>query len=186
MTNHVRNNMRSTPLPHSDASPSQTAQRTVRWFALPVAALALVLSSAADAQSYANVTIGGAFAPGVYGQIAIGNNPPPPVINVQPMVVGRPVYGAPVMYLHVAPEEYRDWGRHCSRYNACGRPVQFVQIDQQNRWWEHNNQHLRGREYYREPEYRHDNRRDHRRDERDDYRQRDHEDNRRGHRDERR
>jgi hypothetical protein len=116
----------------------------------------------ANAQSYANVTIGGQFAPGVYGQIALGNNPPPPVINVQPVIVGRPIHGAPVMYLHVPPEESRDWGRHCERYHACGRPVQFVRVEQDNRWWERHGEHLRGEDHYRKPEHNrgsHNNRR---------------------------
>ena len=88
-----------------------------------------------------NMTIGGAFAPGVYGQIAFGDSMPPPLINLQPVIVGRPVYGAPVMYLHVSPDEYRHWGRYCGRYNACGRPVNFVRVDQRNRWWAHENAH---------------------------------------------
>ncbi len=144
-----------------------TMRRYLSLFALPVVGLTLMLSSTVHAQSYANITIGGAFAPGIYGQIAIGNNPPPPVINVQPVIVGHPVYGAPVMYLHVPPEEYRDWGRYCSRYQACGHPVHFVQVEQRNRWWEHHNEHLRGRENYREPEYRPNHRDENRRGESD-------------------
>ncbi len=109
----------------------------LHWLALCAAALALALSGAAHAQSYMNVTIGGAFAPGVYGQIAVGNSPPPPVLNLRPIVIGRPIHGAPVLYLHVSPEEHRHWKRHCARYNACGHPVNFVKIDNRNRWWEH-------------------------------------------------
>jgi len=122
--------------------------------ALAVLALALSTAGAAHAQAYVNVTVGGAFAPGVYGQVSIGNNPPPPVLNVQPVVVGTPVYGAPVMYLHVAPEEYRDWGHYCGRYYACGRPVHFLRVEESNRWWEHHNEHLRGEGYYRKLEER--------------------------------
>ncbi len=118
---------------------------------LATLALTVAVAGAAQAQSYVNVTVGGAFAPGIFGQISIGNNPPPPVINVQPVVVGAPVYGAPVMYLHVAPEEYRDWGRYCSRYQACGRPVHFVRVEENDRWWERHNEHLRGESYYRRP-----------------------------------
>jgi len=151
-------------------------QRLLAWLALPVAALALTASGAARAQAYVNVTIGGAFAPGVYGQIAIGNNPPPPFINAQPIIVGRPIYGAPVMYLHVAPEEYRNWGRYCSRYYACGRPVQFVQVDPRNRWWEHHSEHLRGEGYYyRQPEHGHYDHNDNRHGDRNE-----HHDNRQG------
>lgn len=131
---------------------SKPVQITKRWWLVPAALVALVASSGANAQAYINITAGGAFAPGVYGQIAIGNNRPPPVINAAPLIVGQPVYAAPPMYLHVGPEEYREWGRYCGRYNACGRPVYFVRVDEQNRWWENHNQHLRGQEYYRQPE----------------------------------
>jgi hypothetical protein len=151
--------MLSTNLLNSALTIPGHRQRLLLWLALPVAALALTASGGARAQSYVNVTIGGAFAPGVYGQIAIGNNPLPPIINAQPIIVGRPVYGAPVMYLYVAPEEYRDWGRYCSRYRACGHPVHFVQVDQRNRWWEHHNEHLRGEAYYRKPEHGHNDNR---------------------------
>lgn len=126
-------------------------------------------AGAAQAQSYVNVTVGGAFAPGVYGQVALGNNAPPPVLNMQPVIVGAPLYGAAPMYLHVAPYEYRNWGRHCGRYRACGHPVYFVQVDQRNRWWEHHGHHLRGESHYRRPvphDYGH---RDHRWEDRHDH-----------------
>lgn len=132
-------------------------------------AMTLTVAGAAQAQAYVNVTVGGAFAPGVYGQISLGNNAPPPVINVQPMIAGPLVYGAPTMYLHVAPEEYRDWGRYCNRYRACGHPVHFVRVEDNNRWWEHHNEHLRGEGYYRRMEDRHEERRgDYRRERRED------------------
>lgn len=127
------------------------------------AVLTVTLAGAAHAQAYANLTVGGAFAPGVFGQISIGNNPPPPVLNVQPVIVGAPVYGAAPMYLHVAPEEYRDWGRYCGRYRACGYPVHFVRVEQSNPWWERHGEYLRGPGYYnmeeaRRMEQRRDNR----------------------------
>jgi len=150
--------------------PSPLIQRLTRNL-LATAALALTVAGAAQAQSYVNVSVGGAFAPGVYGQISLGNNPPPPVLNVQPMIVGTPVYGAPVMYLHVAPEEYRDWGRYCGRYHACGHPVHFVQVDDRDRWWERHGEHLRGEGYYRHaPEHRENRWGDRREERRDDRR----------------
>jgi hypothetical protein len=97
---------------------------------------ALLNPSAAQAQSYMNITVGVPVAPGVYGQISVGNNPMPPIINTAPRVVGQPVYGAPPMYLYVSDMEYRNWGRYCRRYQACGRPVYFVRVDERNRWWD--------------------------------------------------
>ncbi len=78
-----------------------------------------------------NAIISGEVVPGVYGQVAIGNGPPPPVVYAQP-VIAQPapvVVGAPPVepiYLHVPPGHARDWRRHCHEYNACGRPVYFV------------------------------------------------------------
>lgn len=140
---------------------SNTKRSAVHFSILAALVLASSLTGVARAQSYANVTVGGAFAPGVYGQISLGNNPPPPVLNVQPIIMGPPVYGAPVMYLHVPQNEYRDWGHHCARYSACGRPVHFVQVEPSHRWWEQHGEYLRGPGYYREPERNRGERRGH-------------------------
>lgn len=120
--------------------------------AMATVAFALTMASAVHAQAYVNITVGGAFAPGVYGQISIGNNPPPPLLNVQPVIAGQALYGAPVMYLHVPLEESRDWGRYCSRYRACGHSVHFVRVDEGNRWWDQHNEYLRGEGYYGKPD----------------------------------
>ncbi len=139
---------------------------------IAVVALTAGMAGAVHAQAYSNITVGGAFAPGVFGQISIGNNAPPPVMNVQPVLVGRPVYGAAPIYLHVAPQEYRDWGRYCRRYHACGQPVHFVRVEQHNRWWERHVEH-RPHIHHRPNHFRHDdghrwgNRYDNRRDYRD-------------------
>ncbi|MES2584218.1 MAG: hypothetical protein V4627_15960 [Pseudomonadota bacterium] len=141
------------------------------------AALVAGVTGAARAQAYGNVTVGGAFAPGVFGQISIGSNAPPPVMNVQPVIVGRPVYGAAPIYLHVAPQEYREWGRYCGKYRACGQPVHFVRVEQNNRWWD---RHVDHHPHHRPNHYRHDdgnrwdNRHDNRRDHRGDRDQRRH------------
>ncbi len=144
-----------------------------RFQALAALAITVGFAGTAQAQSYANVTVGGAFAPGVYGQVSLGNNPPPPVWNAQPVIYGPALHRAPPMYLHVPQQEYRDWGRHCGRYRACGRPVHFVRVEQNNRWWEHRGDHLRGPAYYRQPEayaygHRIERRGEYRRDYRDD------------------
>lgn len=118
------------------------------------AALAATLCVAgwAHAQPYVNVTVGGAVAPGVYGEIAIGNNPVPPVINAQPMIIAPGVPAAAPLYLYVPPEYRADWGHYCRRYDACGRPVYFVEINDRDRWW----QHRREREYRKEYRRHHD------------------------------
>lgn len=98
--------------------------------------LALLLGGSAFAQGYVNITAGGVFAPGVFGQISIGSNPPPPVYNPQPIYVERVDPRAPIVYMHVPDHERRDWRRYCGNYHACDRRVQFVQVDERDRWWE--------------------------------------------------
>ena len=94
--------------------------------------VALVALSAGLAQAttpYANATVQGALAPGVYGRIDIGNAPPPPLIYAQPIVVYRtPVAVQQPLYLHVPPGHAKKWSKHCAKYNACGQPVYFVRV----------------------------------------------------------
>jgi hypothetical protein len=44
-------------------------------------------------------------------------------------VVAQPVYAAPVqpVYMYVPPTHVHQWHQHCGYYNACSRPVYFVQ-----------------------------------------------------------
>lgn len=95
-----------------------------------LAALGLAALCAAPAvgQTSASVSIG-IYQPGVYGRIDIGNQPPPRVIYAQPVAYAPPpvlVQPAPV-YLYVPPGHRKHWGKYCGRYEACGRPVYFVQ-----------------------------------------------------------
>ena len=73
-----------------------------------------------------SVTVG---EPGFYGRIDIGNYPQPVLVYPQPVVI-QPVPVGVVyepMYLHVPPGHAKKWKKHCHKYNACGRPVYFVQ-----------------------------------------------------------
>jgi hypothetical protein len=73
--------------------------------------------------------------PGFYGQLNIGNMPPPAVVYARPVVIESvPEYreAAPV-YLHVPPGHEKHWSKHCREYNACGRPVYFVRDDWYNK-----------------------------------------------------
>ena len=85
----------------------------------------------AQAQISVNATITGEVVPGVYGQVVLGNRPPPPLVYAQPVVV-QPVAvvaGAPPvqpLYLHVPPGHAHNWRKHCHEYHACNRPVYFV------------------------------------------------------------
>src|SRR5258706_13541649 len=73
-----------------------------------------------------NVMLSGQVAPGVYGQVQIGNASPPPVVYAQPMLIEPMAAPPPPIYLHVPPGHARNWRRHCREYNACNRPVYFV------------------------------------------------------------
>ncbi len=98
-------------------------------------ALAGGLGTAQAQDVYINGTVGGAIAPGVYGQISFGSRPPPPVLYAQPVLVQRGPVAQPPLYLYVPPGHAKNWRRHCARYDACGRPVYFVQVNESNRWW---------------------------------------------------
>ncbi len=99
-----------------------------------IAALLVTASATALAADVGvSVSVG---QPGFYGQINIGNAPPPvlvypqPVV-IQPVAVAHPVPVQPI-YLHVPPGHAKDWGKHCAKYNACSRPVYFVKDDWYN------------------------------------------------------
>lgn len=94
-----------------------------RWIA--TAAMAVMMSPllAGAADVGVSVSIG---QPGFYGQIDIGDFPRPQLVYEQPVIYqrGPAVYGP--VYLRVPPGHEKDWGKHCGKYNACGRPVYFV------------------------------------------------------------
>ena len=92
---------------------------------LLIAAVILSASAGAMAQNV-SMQLG---QTGYYGSIDLGNLSRPPVIYQQPMVIQQmPQYvNAPPMYLRVPPGHAKKWSKHCAAYNACGRPVYFVQ-----------------------------------------------------------
>jgi len=95
-----------------------------------LAALAAV--SAAPAWSAVDVGVGITInQPGVYGRIELGSQPPPPLLYPQPVIIQRPavVVQQEPLYLYVPPGHAKHWSKHCHRYNACARPVYFVQED---------------------------------------------------------
>ena len=92
----------------------------------------LMVASAACAAADVGVSIN-IGEPGFYGQINIGRLPAPPVIYSQPvLIVPAPnaVRPSPI-YLRVPPGHAKHWNKHCREYDACGRPVYFVQ----DRWY---------------------------------------------------
>ncbi|WP_426105748.1 hypothetical protein [Massilia sp. TSP1-1-2] len=98
---------------------------------------------------------------GYYGSIDLGNLSRPPVIYQQPMIIQQmPQYrNAPPMYLRVPPGHAKKWSKHCAAYNACGRPVYFVQDSWYNNTYAPQYRRSHGGDGHRD-ENRYDNRRD--------------------------
>ena len=98
-----------------------------------VAAVVAFVAVLAAPAAWAVVDVGVGITirePGVYGRIDIGNYPPPPLLYPQPVIIRQPtviVQQPQPLYLYVPPGHAKNWGKHCGRYNACGRPVYFVQ-----------------------------------------------------------
>ena len=93
----------------------------------PAAILALALAGTGAYASDVNfgVSVGGEVAPGVYGQINVGNTRPA-LVYAQPMVIMQPARPMRPVYMHVPPGHAKNWSKHCQRYNACSQPVYFV------------------------------------------------------------
>ena len=103
------------------------------------AALAAIAFPVFAADVGVSVNVG---QPGFYGQINIGNAPPPQVVYSQPVIIQQePQYAGGPIYLHVPPGHEKHWSKHCAQYNACGRPVYFVRDDWYNNEYVPRHQH---------------------------------------------
>ena len=133
-------------------------------------AVATVTTPVLAADVGVSVSIG---QPGFYGQIDIGDYPPPQVIYRQPRVIERVSMDRPPIYLRVPPGHAKHWSKNCHKYNACGERVYFVQ----DSWY--------SREYAPRYQEQHRDRNDDQRDERGDDRggkqKKDHKDKGHGH-----
>lgn len=118
---------------------------------ITLALAALLVTIAGPAAAGVSISVG---EPGFYGQIDIGNYPPPRLIYPEPIVVERVGPRYPPIYLRVPPGHIKHWNRHCREYGACGRPVYFIE----DRWY--NEVYI---PHYRE-HYHHDRGRHHDRD----------------------
>lgn len=82
------------------------------------------VAAASSAQTSVSISVG---APGFYGAIDIGDAPPPALVYQQPVAIQPVAVGVAPLYLYVPPDQYASWGSYCGYYNACNRPVYFVQ-----------------------------------------------------------
>jgi hypothetical protein len=96
---------------------------------LAAAALAALALPTQAADVGVSISIG---QPGFYGQIDIGDFPRPVLIDPRPVVIERVTVHRDPIYLRVPPGHAKNWRRYCNRYDACGRPVYFVQ----DRWYQ--------------------------------------------------
>jgi hypothetical protein len=87
--------------------------------------IVLFAVSAQAADVGVSVSVG---QPGFYGRIDIGDAPQPQLIYARPVVIQPAPAGVVYqpIYVHVPPGHEKKWSKHCSKYNACGRPVYFV------------------------------------------------------------
>lgn len=93
---------------------------------------ALLAACAAQSAQAADVSVT-IQQPGVYGRLNFGD-----AIPRDAWVYQQPILIAPApdntqrqpIYMYVPPGHSKNWSRHCSRYNACGQSVVFVQ----DRW----------------------------------------------------
>lgn len=90
---------------------------------IALAAAAYLVPQAATAQVGVSINIG---QPNYYGRIRIGDYPQPQLIFPEPVLIKRSTVSRSPIYLRVPPGHAKNWGKHCSRYGACGRPVYFV------------------------------------------------------------
>jgi hypothetical protein len=93
---------------------------------LIAAAFTAATTSAIAADVGVSIQVG---QPGYYGRIDIVNFPPPQLIYPEPVIIEPVPVGVmrQPIYLHVPPGHAKTWRKHCRKYNACGRPVYFVQ-----------------------------------------------------------
>jgi hypothetical protein len=145
-----------------------------------VMALGLSLGSATPAMADVGVSIN-IGEPNFFGRIDIGDAPPPVLRAQRPVIIERGPPGAPVepIYLHVPLSESRNWRNYCGHYDACGRPVYFVQ----DTWYRNvyvPHYHAHRQEFDQRYHERHDDRHD-THGERRDERNNGHDDHRNGH-----
>ncbi len=121
---------------------------------------ASLASVGSQAQTNVQIQIG---QPGFYGTIELGDFRRPPVVYAQPVIIERHARLAPEpVYLRVPPGHMKKWGKHCARYNACGRQVYFVRDDWYTNTYAPRYRQARGGQdrYEQRSEVRYDERRD--------------------------
>jgi hypothetical protein len=85
-------------------------------------------AAALTASAQVSVNLGGRLAPGIYGSVNIGDYGRPALVYAQPQVIIRDrTYIEDPIYLYIPVYQQQSWRRYCRQYDACNRPVYFVQ-----------------------------------------------------------
>ncbi len=111
-----------------NASAGVAKRLAARWL-LGVTVVAACVAQSAQAADVSIVI----QQPGVYGRLNFGDAIPRDAwVYQQPVLIAPAPYNTQrqPIYMYVPPGHSNNWARHCSRYNACGQPVVFVQ----DRW----------------------------------------------------
>lgn len=132
--------------------------------------LAALITTTAAAANAADVGVSISVGdPNFYGQITLGNYPPPALINPQPVIIERAPVSGPPIYLRAPAGHIKRWKKYCHRYNACNRQVYFVQ----DHWYKNEYVPRYQAEHHHDHHHdRHDKKQREHHDHRDDYRDR--------------
>lgn len=69
--------------------------------------------------------------PGYFGRIEVLDAPKPVLISTEPVIIQRERMINEPTYVYVPADQRTNWAANCSKYEACGRPVYFVE----DRWY---------------------------------------------------
>ena len=98
-----------------------------RFLLIPLVSLFLTTAYAAD--TGITISLG---QPGFYGQVDLGDYPPPRLVYAEPVIVEHAVVVGQPIYLRAQPDHVKHWDKHCSEYHACGQRVYFIEVS----WYE--------------------------------------------------
>ncbi len=101
----------------------------MRHFLIAVAVIVITIVASIDTEVLAadiglSINIG---QPNFYGRLDTNGYPRPRVIYRHPKSIQRVPINQPPVYMRVPPNHAKNWSKHCSKYNACGDRVLFVQ-----------------------------------------------------------
>lgn len=113
-----------------------------------------LVAAAFAASAQVAVHFDGELAPGVYGRITLGDSRPTLVYTQPTVIIHDRTYVEEPVYVYAPLIHQRRWHRYCHRYDACNRPVFFVQ----ERWINDEYARQQERQHYRERREWRDNR----------------------------